>query len=79
MTSEGAMILTMATTNKAIQEQIEVLVEVQTCDRCGAVETPQNPIELRHVGAYGYAAFEDGPPEYWMECAVCVSEDEVPY
>ena len=70
----------MTTANKATQRQLELeLVEAVTCDRCGAPETAQNPIELRHVGAFGYAAIEDGPPEYWMECAACEAKDEVPY
>jgi hypothetical protein len=68
----------MATTNKAIQEQMEVLVEVETCDQCGAPATESNPVELRTMGGFGQAAFvEEGPPEYWMQCAACRDEEVI--
>lgn len=58
----------------------EMLVEVLTCDKCGAPETPSNPIEFRQCGTSGYGAFiNEGPPEWFSECAACASEDEVPY
>ena len=75
--SEGAMIQQMATKETQIKpEAADVFSDLQICDRCGSAETETNPLELRHVGAYGYAAFEDGPPEYWMECAACKAKDD---
>jgi hypothetical protein len=64
------------TTEIAIQEQIEVVM----CDRCGAPETPSNPLELRPCGLSGQGAFiNEGPPECYWECAACASDDsEVP-
>jgi len=71
------MIQQMATKETKLRpEAAEMLIETVTCDHCGVPETLGNPIELRHVGAYGYAAFEDGPPEYWMECAECKAKDD---
>jgi hypothetical protein len=55
-----------------------VLVEVETCDQCGAAATESNPVELRTVGGFGQAAFvEEGPPEYWMQCAACMEEEVI--
>jgi hypothetical protein len=74
------MIQQMATKETQIKpEAAEVLVEAVTCDTCGAPDTDSNPVNYRWSGSYGAAAFESGPPEEWMICIACESDEEVPF
>lgn len=67
----------LETAGTARQAELE-LVEVETCDQCGAPATESNPVELRSMGGFGQAAFEaEGPPEYWMQCQACRDEEVI--
>ena len=72
------MIQQMATKETQIKpEAADVFSDLQICDRCGSAETETNPLELRMCGRFGQGAFvNEGPPEYWMECAACKAKDD---
>lgn len=52
-------------------------IQVVTCDKCGAEETPDNMIEFHYTRG---GVIDEGPPEWFTVCTRCTSkESEVPF